>query len=110
QKHQTPGIQSELRDPPCRTLSDHVRTISFRGNQDFFLSVSLSACSALHSVCTQKSVLNLVFSSASVRSGCSSTAARICGSIARHLGIRWRVVDGAILPVSRRCCLIRRTH
>lgn len=75
-----------------------------------FFNVSFSFCRATHRVERLISVPSSTFSSSRGRSGFSLTTRRMSSSIARHLGTRFRVVSGAVLPDSRRSCLIRLTH
>src|SRR4051812_26378710 len=88
-----------------------VRPIPFGGVQDFFLSVSRNAFNARQSVAALSVSPSFCRSSAKVASGWSRQASRRRSACCNHCGgFFFRGGRGAICPVSRRCCLIRRTQ
>ena len=88
----------------------NVRTIPFRGDEDFFLRVRRSRCNAMHNVGTDRSVPSSLFSSSRVRSGLRLMTSLIGSANAAQSGTRRRFRDGAVLLSSRRSCLICRTQ
>lgn len=101
-------------DPSARLAAGHVVPPHPDGSalrpSRLFLNVSFSRCSARQSVVTLSDVCNRAFSSERVRSGDCWIAARIRSASAIQIGLRRRVVNGAVFPISRRTYLLRLTH